>query len=152
MAVIDLKTRYNVIFWWEQGKSQVEIAKTTQVSRRSVQEIIRKYNETGDVVDRPKSGRKRKITESLEQRIKVTALRDRRKSSSTIAAEVSIGSTFTYHPSTIRRSLIRSGLNGRVAIKKPLLRPVNKLKRRRFADAHKDWTASVEKGSLVRRV
>jgi hypothetical protein len=40
----------------------------------------------------------------------------------------------------IKRRLINAGLNGRVCARKPLLRPMNKLKRLLWAIQHQDWT------------
>ena len=41
--------------------------------------------------------------------------------------------------SCIRRHILKSGLRGCVAIRKPLLRRGNKEKRLKFAKQHKDW-------------
>jgi transposase len=40
----------------------------------------------------------------------------------------------------IKRRLIKAGLNGRVCARKPLLRPINKLKRLLWAIKHQHWT------------
>ena len=42
--------------------------------------------------------------------------------------------------STTKQRLREKGLIGRIAVKKPLLRPANRLKRLNFAKEHKDWT------------
>ena len=42
-------------------------------------------------------------------------------------------------PFIVRRSLIRNGLCGRIAAKKPLFRKGNRVKRLSYAKAHKDW-------------
>ena len=44
-------------------------------------------------------------------------------------------------PSTVQRSLVRSGLHGRVAAKKPYLQRGNKAKRLNYARKHRNWGA-----------
>ena len=43
---------------------------------------------------------------------------------------------------TIRNRLMKAGLRGRVATKKPLLRKVNKVKQLQWARKHANWTIS----------
>ena len=42
--------------------------------------------------------------------------------------------------STVRRSLLKSGLKGCVAVRIPLLRKGNKTKRLKYAQEHRNWT------------
>ena len=56
-----------------------------------------------------------------------------------LAHDLAESSGTTVHPSTVRRSLGRSGLVGRVAAKKPLLHKGNKQKRLQYAKSHKTW-------------
>lgn len=41
---------------------------------------------------------------------------------------------------TVKRHLAEVGLNGRVAVKKPLLRAINKKLRMKYAEDHLHWT------------
>ena len=41
---------------------------------------------------------------------------------------------------TVRKRVEHTGLNGRIAAKKPLLRPYNIAKKRAFAKMYKTWT------------
>ena len=61
------------------------------------------------------------------------SLRDRKKTVPQLTEEFNISRDYPVSISTIRRSLKASGLNGRVAVKKPLLRPQNVKKRLRNA-------------------
>ena len=45
-----------------------------------------------------------------------------------------------YIKSTVRRSLLKSGLKGCVAVRIPLLRKGNKTKRLKYAQEHRNWT------------
>ncbi|KAK6476651.1 CD276 antigen [Huso huso] len=62
-------------------------------------------------------------------------------SSSAISSELAENSGTLVHPSTVRRSLVRSGLHGRLAAKKPYLRRGNKAKRLNYARKHRNWGA-----------
>ena len=66
-------------------------------------------------------------------------LRNRKKVSAELVQDLKRASGILVHASTVRRSLIKSGLKGCVAIKKPLLRKGNKEKRLKFAREHKEW-------------
>ena len=62
MPKILINDRNRIIVLHEEGYSQVNIAKRVNCSRASVQKIVKKYNETGDVVDKKKSGRPKKLS------------------------------------------------------------------------------------------
>ncbi|KAK6473362.1 extracellular calcium-sensing receptor-like [Huso huso] len=62
-------------------------------------------------------------------------------SSSAISSELAENSGTLVHPSTVWRSLVRSGLHGRLAAKKPYLRRGNKAKRLNYARKHRNWGA-----------
>ena len=103
----------------EQGHSLAEIVRQTGVSTCKVQAILKKQQKTGKVDDRNRSGRPRKLTKKDETYLKITSLRNRRKTNLNLAAELAQTSDRQIHSSTVRRSLIRNGLNGRVAVEKP---------------------------------
>ena len=89
--------------------------------------------------DKPRSGRPRKLTKSDEKYLKVTSLRDRKKTSRALTAQLVQTSGTQVHSSTIRRTLIRNGHHGRVAVRKPLLRKGNKTKRLKYVREHNNW-------------
>ena len=76
-----------------------------------------KQQKTGKVEGRKRSGRPRKLAKKDETYLKITSLRNRRKTYLDLAAELTPTSGKQVHSSTVRRSLIRNGLNGRVAVK-----------------------------------
>ena len=68
-----------------QGESQASICRRTGVLRCPFQSLLARYQETGRVHDRPKNGRRRKLSQRDKRHHVVTSLRDRKKSiSSTI--------------------------------------------------------------------
>ena len=137
MAKLTQFDRHKIVILHQQGKSQRAIARRTGFSRCGAQAVLKKFEEAGEVKDRKRSGRPRKLSASDEKYFKVTSLRDRRKSSKVLAHELAQSCGTTVHSLTIRRSLGKSGLLGLVAAKKPLLRKGNKQKRLKFAKLHK---------------
>ena len=139
MPKISINDRNRIIVLHEEGYSQVNIAKCVNCSRASVQKVVKKYNKTGDLVDKKKSVRPKKLSLRDEQFLKITALRNRKKVSAKLVQDLKRASGTLVHVSTVRRCLMKSGLKGCVAIKKPLLRKGNKEKRLKFAREHKEW-------------
>ena len=59
----DEETRWRAVLKWkDEKKGSRKIAKELEISRSGVDKLIQKYQETGTVHDRPKSGRKRKLS------------------------------------------------------------------------------------------
>ena len=79
MGKILTVTRRRVVILLEQGKSQAEISRQTGVSRCGIQALVKKHQETGQVEDKPRSGRPRKLKKSDEKYLKVTSLIEREK-------------------------------------------------------------------------
>ena len=136
---MSINDRNPIIVLHEEGYSQVNIAKRLNCSRASVQKLVKKYNETGDVVNKKKSGRPKKLSLRDEQFLKITELQNRKKLSAELVQDLKRATETLVHASNMRRSLIKSGLKGCVAIQKPLLREGNKEKRLKFTREHKEW-------------
>ena len=59
----DEEQRWRILLKWKDGKKgSKKISKELNVSRSGVRKLIHKYEETGTVHDRPKTGRKRKLS------------------------------------------------------------------------------------------
>ena len=108
-------------------------------SHVTVANTIKRFKETGNNSSRMGRGRLETLSIADHHYIKLLSLRDRRKTVPHITSEFNISRNTPVSASTIRRSLQQSGLNGRVAAKKPLLRPQNGMKRLKFAREHLDW-------------
>ena len=96
--------------------------------------------ETGQVEDKRRCGRPRKLTKGDEIYLKINSLQDRKKSSIAIAADLAHSTGRQVHPFTVRRALILNGLHGRVAKQNQLLRKANKTKRLMFTQKHNNWS------------
>lgn len=138
MAKLTQYDRHKIVILHEEGNSQRAISRQTGFSRCAIQGVIKKFKASRSVVDKKRSGRPRKLSVADEHYLKVTSLRDRRKSSQALAQDLAESSNTKVHASTVRRSLIKNGL---VAAKKPYLRTGNKQKRLQYAKRHANWTA-----------
>ena len=68
------------------------------------------------------------------------SLSDRRNSSAELTREWRDTNAIKVHPSTVRRRLIKAGLKGCKARKKPLVTEVQRRKRLKWAHEHNSWT------------
>ena len=128
-----LKTRYTA-----------EVADTFNVSRQQVQRIRKRYEETGDVFDKPRSGRPRKTT-AREDRLLVWKSKGSPFSTAaelheTWSPEVPVSTR------TVCRILSRNGLHGRISAQKPALNKRQLKNRVAFAKAH-----SLQKGWMLEK-
>ncbi|XP_069625575.1 farnesyl pyrophosphate synthase-like isoform X5 [Ranitomeya imitator] len=146
MRRLSIETRHQVIMLHQQGLSQAKISKQTAVSRCAVQALLKKHQEMGNVEDRRRSGRPRKLSAADETQIMLTSLLNQKMSSSAISLELAATSGIQLHPSTVRRILSR---RGRVGSKKPSIRDGNKSKQVDYAEKEEDWNLSSMGGTFT---
>ncbi|CAK9818710.1 Transposable element Tcb1 transposase [Anthophora quadrimaculata] len=139
MAKISVADRHRIIIYYQDGLSQREIARKCKFSRTAIQNIIKKFNETGSVEDKKRCGRPKKLGERQERFLRLQSLRNRAKTSTELAQDLQEATGVSVDSSTVRRSLLKSGLRGCVAIKKSLFRKGNKQKRLQYAREHSNW-------------
>lgn len=145
---ISVEKRAQIIILQKTGKNYREIAKILKISVGSVHKAIKRYRETGKNTNRKGSGRPRKTNQRTDNKIYAISKADRFKSASQIRAEINNDLDSPISRQTVARRLLDKGMIGRVAVRKPLLRPVNKKKRLKFAQEHVDWTIDQWKSVL----
>lgn len=101
---------------------------------------MKRFKETASFEDRYGRGRNGILSEEDCRALYLNCLRNRRKALPLLVAEFNIGREFQISLTTARRYLKTFGLIGRVAAKKPLLRPQNVRKRLVWALKHRRWT------------
>jgi len=109
------------------------------IRHNTVLDILDKYHDTGDVIDRPGRGRKRKIPELDRKRIVKKARKD--KDSTEIAREYRKETGITVSESTIQRIVKESKLEYLVNQQVEVLSEANKEKRLVYAQTmkHHNW-------------
>jgi len=68
--MINLQTRELILKWKKEGKKQQEIADLVGCNQSSVSRLIRKYNKTGSIKNRPRSGRPTPLTKKTLAKLK----------------------------------------------------------------------------------
>lgn len=145
---ISPEKRAQIIILQKNGKKYREIADILKISVGSVHTAINRYRETGENTDRKRSGRPKKTNQRIDNKIYAISKADRFKSASQIRAEINKDLDSPISRQTVSRRLVNKGMIGRIAVRKPLLRPVNKQKRLKFAQEHADWTIEQWKSVL----
>lgn len=119
-----------------------------KISKGTVSKTLRRNRETGRNADRKRSGRLRKTSKRHDNQIITISNANRFETAPKIRAKINARLSSPISVSTVQRRLREAGLFGRVAAKKPLLRPQNKEKRLEFAMQHEDWTIDQWKSVL----
>jgi len=102
-----------------------------QISKTTVAQLLKKFQQTGLVSDLARTGRKRKISEQEENKIVKKAKKE--KPASEIARELSQESKNEVSVDTVRRILHKHNLRWLVKQKVEALSEVNKAKRLDYA-------------------
>ena len=129
--------RISIVRNHESGKGYKTIAKELKVPLGTVKTLIRKWKMSNSVKPKPRDGRPRKLSAKSVRRIVREVVQQPQTTASDLQESLREGG-IQVSTSTIRRELNNSGLYGRVARKKPLLRPQHKNARLRFAKKHID--------------
>jgi transposase len=118
-----------IVVLHNEGKSERAIASQLKLSKTCVHTTITRYKETGSYEDRARSGTPIATTSSENNITVVTSKRNRCLTTPEIRAEVLKCRREPVSLTTVKRRLRDVKLFGRVAVRKPLLRPQNKKKR-----------------------
>ncbi len=137
---LSAEQRREIIVLYKQKRSLRKIGNIVNRSPSTVKYTIDRYTQTKSNCNRPGRGRLSLLSENDHCYIRLISRRNRRKTLPEITDEFNCGRKWPVSHSTIRKSLLKWGIKGCVASKKPLLRPQNILKRLAFAKKHVKWT------------
>ena len=108
------------------------------MSLSSVKRILRSAKNR--FLRKTKMFKPRKITEAIRKKIVDMVESNRKMPPGEVLSVLKADDpNFSCSTRTIQNVLIKAGLHGRVCLKKPLLRPQNKVKRVLWARKHKNW-------------
>lgn len=141
------QVRDKVVEKFKAGLGYKKISQALNISRSTVQSIIQKWKKYGTTANLPRHGRPPKLTERARRALvreaakrPMITLEELQKSTAQVGESV--------HRTTISRALHKSGLHGRVARRKPLLKERHKKSRLQFAKSHVGDTANMWKKVL----
>ena len=116
--------------------SMKEMAQVYSVSTSTIHDIVKKKNDYGTVVDRPRSGRPKISTFRDDQRLIRSSLKDRFQTASQLRHLWHIRA----FNSTVKRRLLVAGLRGCVSKMKPPLTAKHRKARLVWCQARCNWT------------
>lgn len=131
------KLKLKIVDAHKAGEGYKKIAKRFQMPISSVRNVIKKWQSSGTVEVKARSGRPRKISDRTARRIVRKASQNPRLTARSLQKDLA-DTGVVVHYSTIKRYLYKYGLHGRVIRRKPLLRPHHKNQRLNFANEHID--------------
>ena len=137
---LSTEERASIVAHIKDGLLIKDVAAMYKIHRDTVADIIKKHQELNTVVDRRRSGRPKKTTVREDRLLLRSSLKNRRLTSTALCKELQESTGIQLSTSCVRRRLLSGGLRGCIAVKKPLLSNVNRLKRLKWAVEHSDWT------------
>jgi transposase len=132
--------RHHALGLLEAGGHVGNIAIRFGVHRRTISRLQTRFNVTGLVDDRPRSGRPHVTSRRQDRYIVVTHARDRFLTASQTSRDVSANWNNQVSRFTVSRRLRSSGLRCRRPYQGCILSPIHRLRRREWANNHSRWT------------
>ena len=120
------------------GMSTTNVSHRFRVSERSIRRLVTRYNLTGVVDDRRRTGRPRKTSGAEDRIIRTMHLRKREKTASETSREWNGAETISRQ--TVVRRLKERNIKCRRPVKKFGLTERHRRTRLRWATAHRRWT------------
>nr|CAH7729083.1 unnamed protein product [Callosobruchus chinensis] len=131
--------RTRIIALWQEGLSLHQIANRLNVVASTVSRTIRRYEETGEVSSRSRTGRPTVSTRRKDRYIAQLARRERSVTVPVLRSQFQRTFNRVISTATIRRIVVASGLRCRRILRVPLLAARHRTARLQWARAHQDW-------------
>ncbi|KAG7161892.1 putative helix-turn-helix domain containing protein 1 [Homarus americanus] len=129
-----ITSRGRNIGYHEEGKGLREISCLLGISRDTVRLWVRRYEEEGHVLTRPRPGRPRVTTPAADQQIQRAAERAPLSTAVRITRETGV----QCHPITTRRRIRKNGRQCFIPARKETLTEAHREAHKRFAEAYAD--------------
>lgn len=140
----DIETRSIALASWLKGDSFHAISKQTGLPYSTIRNIILKFEKTGSVKNKIRSGCPQKLNAENLEMLKQDVLKDRESRTMSLAGiSTKLNNTLVTPVSqtTVRRALKGQGIKCYAAAKKPFISLVNAEKRVAWCEARLNWTA-----------
>ena len=118
----------------EDGQGYKKIANTLKLSCSTVAKIIQRFKRDGSTLNKPRISRRKNLRARAERHIQMLSLKDRCRSTVSIAAEIEDVGGQPVNAQTIRRTLYQIRVHGCHPRRKPLLKTIHKKARKQFAE------------------
>ncbi|CAF2016844.1 unnamed protein product [Rotaria magnacalcarata] len=137
---VDSIVRAQAVALSDAGLNQVEISRQLHISRHCVQNAIKKYKETGQYNDFPRTGRPKKIPNRGIRHLKRLVKDDGRLSAAKITSDLNASLPKPVSTRTVRRYLRDLGYEYVVKIKKQWLSNKHRQQRVNWCTRYMHWT------------
>ena len=127
----------------EAGVPENQVAALFGVSPGTISKLKAKFCQTGDVKDRPRSGRPRKTTPQEDRFITRTVLRNRRLSSRDLQARFAGRYGIQISDQTVRNRLHAANLRAYKATRKPAITALHRQAHLRWCQQHRKWNRNM---------
>ncbi len=118
------------------GRSQRQVARSFGISQSTVSALVDRFQATGHVKDRPRSGRPRATSAATDGYIRRSALRQRDISTLEIQNAIARQGNRPVTAQLVRNRLRSSGIRSRKPARKPMLTDLHKQRRLQWARRH----------------
>lgn len=143
MPRLSLMDKARAIGQIQAGVPQKDVALLFGVSPSCISKLKYKYRATGDVKDRPRSGRPKVTTPQQDRYISMSALRNRRLSSRNLQARFAGRYGRRISDQTVRKRLHAANLRARKPAKKPAMTALHRQNRMRWCRQHRPWNLNM---------
>ena len=120
--------------------SNVQISKIFKVSEKCVRTTWKNYLKSGDVIDKKRSGWPKKFYEDIERYVVKAARKNPRFPTVDLSRTIYEAKEVAMSKMTVSRILRKNNLKSYTALRKPLLRPLDRIRRRRWCKERLSWT------------
>nr|CAH7728348.1 unnamed protein product [Callosobruchus chinensis] len=131
--------RTRIIALWQEGLSRHQIANRLNVVISTINRTIRRYEETGKVNSRPRTGRPTISTRREDRYVAQLARRERSVTVPVLRSQFQRTCNRVISTATIRRKVLATRLRCRRLLRVPLLTARYHTARLQWARAHQDW-------------
>ncbi|EFA07092.1 hypothetical protein TcasGA2_TC010082 [Tribolium castaneum] len=123
----------------EGGRLQAEVAHHFNVSQSVISRLRHRYNETGAVAERPRSGRPRSITPAEDRFLTISARREPFSTCRMLWERLINAADINISIETVRRRLGEVHLASRRPLRRVPLTPEHKRQRLQWGTEHVHW-------------
>ena len=149
MGHLTERQRQLVVDFTMEGISTARIALRIGCSIRTVKRLRKRFRETGEWARKVGSGARKKTTAREDRYLERLARNTRFASLGELTNRFSQTLTAPVSQMTVRRHLHGFGIRSRAAVRKPLIRPVNRQRRTRWCERTMPWTVDHHWGMVV---
>ena len=140
---VSLPIRNQIIGLLHGGKHGIrEISRMFSLSHTTISSIRKKGECSGDVTNKPRSGRPIKISSHGCRQLKNIVKRNRTSTLKSITKLFNTGKVDDVSQKTVSRNLHKLGFYARKACRKPMISSTNRKKRLAFYNTYKNWSTN----------